>query len=75
MKNLLSVKQTAERLGGLSTWTIHAWFKTGKLRRTKVGARSMVSELDLQAFLDECNPQSPIPALDGTNPVPVSGRK
>jgi excisionase family DNA binding protein len=46
-------------LGGVSKWTIHAWLKTGKLRRTKVGSRTMIRQCDLEAFLAGCNPQTP----------------
>ena len=57
MDQLLSVEQAAERLGGISKWTVHAWLSKGKLRRTKVGSRTMVRESDLQAFIDGCNPE------------------
>ena len=33
---LLSVQEAAKRLGGISTWTLHAWLSQGRLRRTKV---------------------------------------
>ena len=55
---LLSVEQAAERLGGVSRWTLYAWMHQGKLRKTKVGARVMVSEADLQTFLAKCNPET-----------------
>jgi hypothetical protein len=29
----------------------------GKLRRTKVGSRTMIRESDLQAFIAGCNPE------------------
>ena len=57
MQNLMSVEQAAERLGGISKWTIHAWLSKGKLRRTKVGSRTMIRESDLQAFIAGCNPE------------------
>jgi excisionase family DNA binding protein len=56
MEQLFSVEQAAVRLGGISKWTVHAWLAKGKLRRTKVGSRTMIRECDLQAFLVECNP-------------------
>jgi excisionase family DNA binding protein len=59
MQNLMSVEQAAERLGGISKWTVNAWLSKGKLRRTKVGSRTMISEGDLQEFLAQCNPASP----------------
>jgi excisionase family DNA binding protein len=55
---LLSVEEAARRLGGLSKYTIHAWLSAGKLRRTKVGSRTMIRESDLQAFIAACNPES-----------------
>jgi excisionase family DNA binding protein len=51
MEILLSVEQAAERLGGISKWTVHAWLSKGKLRRT------MIRESDLQAFISACNPE------------------
>jgi excisionase family DNA binding protein len=58
MDVLLSVEEAARRLGGLSKYTIHAWFSSGKLRRTKVGSRTMIRESDLQDFIAQCNPES-----------------
>lgn len=60
MDTLLSVEEAARRLGGLSKYTIHAWLSAGKLRRTKVGSRTMIRENDLQAFITACNPESAI---------------
>jgi excisionase family DNA binding protein len=51
MEQLLSVEETARRLGGLSKYTIHSWLHTGKLRRTKVGRRTMVRESELERFV------------------------
>lgn len=45
--SLLSVEQAALRLGGLSKWTIYSWLSQGKLRRTKVGGRTMIRESEL----------------------------
>ena len=58
-QNLMSVEQAAARLGGISKWTVYAWLAKGKLRRTKVGARTMIRESDLQAFISSCNPEHP----------------
>jgi excisionase family DNA binding protein len=58
MQKLLSVEQVAERLGGISKWTVHAWLSKGKLRRTKIGSRTMISETDLLAFIEGCNPST-----------------
>jgi excisionase family DNA binding protein len=59
MEALISVEEAARRLGGLSKYTIHAWLSSGKLRRTKVGSRTMIRESDLQAFVDGCNSTPP----------------
>jgi excisionase family DNA binding protein len=68
MEALLSVEEAARRLGGISKWTVHAWLAKGKLRRTKVGTRTMISEGDLRAFLVSCNPEAatPIPLAQST---------
>ncbi len=55
---LYSVEDAAEFLGGISKWTVHAWLAKGKLRRTKVGRRTMIRERDLEAFITGCNPDA-----------------
>jgi excisionase family DNA binding protein len=55
-QSLMSVEQAAERLGGVSRWSIYAWLSKGRLRKTKVGSRVMIAESDLQAFIAGCNP-------------------
>jgi excisionase family DNA binding protein len=50
---LLSVEEAAKRLGGLSRWTVHAWLSQGKLRRTKVGGRTMIRESELARVIHE----------------------
>jgi len=54
-QSLLSVEQAAQRLGGVSRWSIYAWLSQGRLRKTKIGSRVMVAEADLQAFVAACN--------------------
>jgi len=61
---LYSVEEAAAFLGGISKWTVHAWLAKGKLRRTKIGSRTMVRESDLQAFIARCNPEV-LPEHDG----------
>ena len=51
MDALFSVEEAARRLGGLSKYTIHAWLSSGKLRRTKVGSRTMIRESELQRVI------------------------
>ena len=58
---LYSVEDAAVFLGGISKWTVHAWLAKGKLRRTKVGSRTMIREADLQAFISNCNPETVAP--------------
>ena len=53
MDNLISVEETARRLGGLSKWTVHAWLSQGKLQRTKVGGRTMIRESELQKVIED----------------------
>jgi excisionase family DNA binding protein len=53
MDNLISVDEAAIRLGGLSKWTIHGWLSKGKLRRTKVGGRTMIRESELNKVIEE----------------------
>ncbi len=61
MENLLSVEQAAERLGGVSRWSVYAWLSKGRLRKTKVGSRVMIAEVDLQAFVAACNEEPAAP--------------
>ena len=51
MEEMYSVEQAAKRLGGVSKYTIQAWLSKGKLKRTKVGSRTMIRECDLQEML------------------------
>jgi len=53
MDNLLSVKEAARRLGGISPWTVHAWLSQGKLLRTKVGGRTMIRESELKRVMED----------------------
>jgi excisionase family DNA binding protein len=71
MDSLLSVEEAARRLGGISKWTVHAWLAKGRLRRTKVGSRTMIRECDLQTFIDRCNPQA---TSDEAGNVPAAVR-
>jgi len=51
MENLLSVREVARRLGGISVFTVHTWLSQGRLRRTKVGSRVMIRESELERFV------------------------
>jgi excisionase family DNA binding protein len=50
---LFSVKGAAAYLGGLSPYTIHAWLSEGRLRRVKVGSRTMVRRSELDRLISE----------------------
>lgn len=52
-EKLYSVADAAAFLGGLSKYTIHAWLSSGKLRRTKVGSRTMIRESELQRVIED----------------------
>ncbi|MDW5266926.1 MULTISPECIES: helix-turn-helix domain-containing protein [Acidobacteriaceae] len=50
MDNLYSINAAAEKLGGVSPGTIKLWLSQGKLKRTKIGRRTMISENELRRF-------------------------
>jgi excisionase family DNA binding protein len=60
MDNLVSVKEAARRLGGISYWTVSAWLSQGKLQRTKVGGRTMIRESELERVIEDGG-KSPAP--------------
>jgi excisionase family DNA binding protein len=53
MDNLLSVPDAAKKLGGISPWTVYAWLSQGKLKRTKVGGRTMIRESELAKVIQD----------------------
>jgi excisionase family DNA binding protein len=53
MDALLSVEETARRLGGISKYTVQAWLSTGKLKRSKVGSRTMIRESELERVIED----------------------
>jgi excisionase family DNA binding protein len=53
MENLISIEEAAKRLGGISKWTIHGWLSQGRLRRTKVGGRTMIRESELAKVIED----------------------
>ena len=71
MENLLSVEDAARKLGGLSKYTIHAWLSSGKLRRTKVGSRTMIRESELQRVIEDGgkSPSARSASRSGSDPV------
>ena len=60
MDRLLSVNEAGALLGGISKFTIHSWLGSGKLRRTKVGRRTMIRESELEKVLEDGG-KSPVP--------------
>jgi excisionase family DNA binding protein len=51
MERLYSIPDAATALGGVSKKTIEMWLTKGKLRRTKVGRRTVIRESELQRFI------------------------
>jgi excisionase family DNA binding protein len=72
---LYTVEGAATFLGGISKWTVHAWLAKGKLRRTKVGSRTMIRETDLEAFVAACNPEPAVSAQGDNRTQPLDGNK
>ena len=67
MEALLSVEEAARKLGGISKWTVHAWLAKGKLRRTKVGSRTMIRESELERVFWMSRTGSNVPADERAN--------
>ena len=65
MEALLSVDEAARKLGGLSKHTINSWLSSGKLKRTKVGSRTMIRESELERIIDD----------GGKSPAPIGRRE
>lgn len=55
MEKLYSVEDSARQLGGISKWTAYSWLSKGKLKRTKVGGRTMIRESELKRLLSDEN--------------------
>jgi excisionase family DNA binding protein len=51
MDKLYSIEDAAKQLGGISKFTIERWLSSGKLRRTKVGRRTMVRGSELMRVI------------------------
>lgn len=54
--DLLTTKEAAEVLR-VSHWTVSAWLSQGKLKRTKAGGRTLISKMDLEAFITRSSAQ------------------
>jgi excisionase family DNA binding protein len=55
MDKLLPIDDSAEYLGGISTNTVWAWLQNGRLKRTKVGRRTMIRQSELDRLIEEDN--------------------
>jgi excisionase family DNA binding protein len=53
MEKLLSIGDAAVALGGISKWTLYSWLSQGKLKRTKVGGRTMIRESELEKVIQD----------------------
>ena len=53
MDGLLSIEEAAKKLGGISSWTVRAWLTKGRLKRTKVGGRTMIRESELERVIED----------------------
>jgi len=49
---LFPVKQVAKKLGEISPWTVYAWISQGKLKKVKIGSRTMIAESELRRFIE-----------------------
>jgi len=58
MEPLFSVEEAAKLLGGISPWTVRFWLSSGKLKRTKIGRRTMIAESELRKFIRDGNKSS-----------------
>ena len=61
MERLYSVRAAAEYLG-ISPWTLHAWLSQGRIKRTKVGRRTMVRESELLKLIRDEEPGETSPS-------------
>lgn len=56
-EKLYSIPDAAKFLGGISKWTVHAWLSQGRLRRVKVGSRTMIRGSELLKFVEDGSKQ------------------
>ncbi len=63
MDELLSVEETAGRLGGISKWTVHVWLSQGRLELSR--ARLMSTD----GAMTGPGPVAPNPCTSGTFPI------
>jgi hypothetical protein len=61
MESLLDVNGAAAALN-LSPWTIRAYWRQGKLKGVKIGARLLFEPASILEFIDHCRVQTKNPA-------------
>ncbi|MSO22253.1 MAG: DNA-binding protein [Acidobacteria bacterium] len=64
MDELVSISKAAERLGGISHWTVRSWIAQGRLTTVKLGARRLIpvselSRLVLEGIEEAKRPEKP----------------
>jgi excisionase family DNA binding protein len=52
IEQMYSVKAAAKKLGGVSPWSVYAWTSQGRLRKVKIGSRTMIAESELKRFIE-----------------------
>jgi excisionase family DNA binding protein len=70
MEKLYDVASAAQKLGDISPSTVRAWLSQGRLNRTKLGRRTMVSESELERLVREGQRRQ-----EGDSRRPRSGRE
>ena len=69
MQQLISVEQAAGLLG-LSTWTVRAYIRDGKLRPVRLGRRVLLAENELERLVAEGQLQAAHPELNRGGNLP-----
>ncbi|SEL39901.1 DNA binding domain-containing protein, excisionase family [Bosea lupini] len=49
--NLNTIEQARARLGGIGNTTVYDWIKTGRLRAIKLGARTFITDAEIDRLL------------------------
>ena len=52
IEKLYSVKESATALGNVSPWTVYAWISQGRLKKIKIGSRTMIAESELRRLIE-----------------------
>jgi excisionase family DNA binding protein len=58
LAELNSTEEIAEHCR-VSPWTVSAWMSQGKLKRTKVGGRTLIAKVDLLEFIRKSTEVAP----------------